>query len=66
MEEILVKTEYIDFDHWAWLAKSDSVLFEKERVRIIEEVIQSASEHQQERLHHLQWRIDMERVIKIS
>lgn len=48
------------FDYWMELAKNNPDAFEKERTQAIDEIIDSAPEHMQQRLRGLQWRIDNE------
>lgn len=55
----------LDFDHWLELAK-DRHAFEALRRSMIEQVIEQASEPQQDRLRRLQWRIDQERKLSAS
>lgn len=50
-----------DFDKWVEMAKQDPSSFESMRLAAIDDVINSASEEQQQRLRSLQWRIDQER-----
>jgi len=47
-----------DFDAWVKLARQDPQAFEDKRKRIIEEAIQGASAHKQQRLRCLQWKLD--------
>ncbi|MCB1725101.1 MAG: DUF3135 domain-containing protein [Chromatiaceae bacterium] len=54
-------TAEIDFDTWAEVARTDPAAFEAMRLKAIEDVIESAPEHNRERLRRLQWRIDQER-----
>lgn len=49
------------FDDWKVLAESDPEAFEQRRKQVIEQFISSVSADRQQRLRHLQWRIDMER-----
>jgi hypothetical protein len=47
-----------DFDAWVKLARQDPQAFEEKRKRIIEEAIQGAPAHKQQRLRCLQWKLD--------
>jgi len=47
-----------DFDAWVKLARQDPQAFEDKRKRIIDEAIQGASAHKQQRLRCLQWKLD--------
>ena len=49
------------FDDWSALAKSDPDAFEQRRKQVIEQFISSVPPERQQRLRHLQWRVDMER-----
>jgi len=48
----------IDFDTWSALARSDPQAFEDCRDRIINEAIQRAPAHKQQRLRRMQWKLD--------
>jgi len=50
-----------DFEYWRDLAKSDPALFEEKRLAAVNDVIADAPSDNQQQLHQLQWRIDMER-----
>ena len=54
-------TTSFDFEYWQKLAKSDPELFEEKRLAVVNNVIADAPLESQQRLHQLQWRIDMER-----
>jgi hypothetical protein len=47
-----------DFDAWVELARQDPQAFEEKRKRIIEDAIQGAPAHKQQRLRCLQWKLD--------
>jgi len=47
-----------DFDAWVKLARQDPQAFEEKRKRIIEDAIQEAPAHKQQRLRCLQWKLD--------
>lgn len=47
-----------DFDAWVKLARQDPQAFEEKRKRIIEDAIQGAPAHKQQRLRCLQWKLD--------
>jgi hypothetical protein len=49
-----------DFDQWMKLAKEDPETFEKQRLDIIQTVINEAPAQMHQRLNGLQWRIDGE------
>ncbi len=51
----------IDFDNLSDLAASDPEAFEAQRSALIEQVIQRAPRHRQQRLRGLQWRVDIVR-----
>lgn len=53
--------ETFNFDAWCALAKSDPEAFEIQRRAVLEQLINAAPDHIQQRLHSLQWRVDMER-----
>ncbi len=48
----------VDFDQWSALARSDPAAFEARRTQAVEQLIQGAPAHRQQRLRCLQWRID--------
>jgi Protein of unknown function (DUF3135) len=50
-----------DFDEWVCLAQTDPEAFERRRRALIDELIVSAPERLRQRLHGLQFQIDMER-----
>lgn len=47
-----------DFDAWSALARSDPQAFEDCRDRIINEAIQRAPAHKQQRLRRMQWKLN--------
>ena len=47
-----------DFDAWVTLARQDPQAFEEKRKCIIEDAIQGAPAHKQQRLRCLQWKLD--------
>lgn len=47
-----------DFDAWVTLARLDPQAFEEKRKRLIEDAIQGAPAHKQQRLRCLQWKLD--------
>jgi len=51
----------LDFDRWMRLAEEDLESFEATRVAAIEELIESFSPANRDRMRRLQWRIDQER-----
>lgn len=57
----LLSEDKLDFDFWSSLAEQDPAGFEQLRAQTIEELIASSSEHTQQRLRGLQWRIDCTR-----
>ena len=48
----------LDLDRLTRLAAEDPEAFEAERRRLVEELIDSAPDHQRQRLRGLQWRVD--------
>ena len=52
-----------DFDAWAALARNDPQAFEEKRNDILEGAIQQAPVQRQQRLRHLQWKLDQVRYI---
>lgn len=50
-----------DFEEWARLAREDPAAFEQRRREAVQAVIASAPEHLHQRLHGLQFRLDLER-----
>lgn len=47
-----------DFDAWVKLARENPQAFEEKRKRLIEDAIQGAPAHKQQRLRCLQWKLD--------
>jgi hypothetical protein len=47
-----------DFDAWVNLARQDPQAFEEKRKHLIEDAIQGAPAHKQQRLRCLQWKLD--------
>jgi hypothetical protein len=60
MNDTVVKSRF-NFNEWSKLAVDDPEAFENERIRAIEQMLQSLPETKQQRLRGLQWRIDQER-----
>lgn len=54
-------TAPLDLDRLTRLAAEDPEAFEHERQRLVEALIESAPQGQQQRLRGLQWRVDAER-----
>jgi hypothetical protein len=50
-----------DFEYWAQLWKRDPQVFEVERARLMKMFIASAPESKRQRLHAIQWRVDIVR-----
>ncbi len=53
--------EGFDFAGWARLAREDPVAFERERARLIGQLIEAAPAEQRPRLEALQWRVEQVR-----
>jgi len=47
-----------DFDAWVKLARHDPQAFEEKRKRLIDDAINAAPAHKQQRLRCLQWKLD--------
>ncbi|MGA0116380.1 MAG: DUF3135 domain-containing protein [Burkholderiales bacterium] len=50
-----------DFESWSELARNDADEFERRRREMIDAFLATAPEHLRQRLHGLQFRIDLER-----
>ncbi|MEZ5542280.1 MAG: DUF3135 domain-containing protein [Pseudomonadota bacterium] len=59
----LPDSQSFDFDAWAKLFVKDPEEFEKQRLIAIEQLIQQAPPHKQQRLRCLQWKLDQVRRI---
>lgn len=57
MNTLPVRSKF-DFDAWVELARQDPQAFEEKRKHIIEDAIQGAPAHKQQRLRCLQWKLD--------
>jgi len=53
--------QYLDFDEWRVLARSDPEAFEAMRRKVLQAVIDRAPEKRRQRLQGLQWRVDQVR-----
>ncbi len=58
---VKLATTDLDFDCWSSFAQHDPEAFERLRCEAIDELIESAPEHMQQRLRGLQWQIDQVR-----
>ena len=52
-------SQYLDFDQWRLLARTDPEAFESRRREVLDAAIARAPENRRQRLRGLQWRVDV-------